>query len=149
MLFAFLLVGSGLVIAALRDLILKLCRMAYFRRAKGSVLKVEREKYLPPPGGFRHRKTRYKFFPVVKFKHLSGEEVVCKLPVGEIGETSKYRVGQKIPIVYDLDDKLPPMINSFSGVWLPVIAQTFAGIVFIGAAALIYAAFGKKIFGGG
>jgi hypothetical protein len=41
------------------------------------------------------------------------------------------------------------MINSFSGVWLPVILQAVGGIVFIGGAALIYFAFGAKIFGKG
>jgi hypothetical protein len=50
-------------------------------------------------------------------------------------------------VVYDIDDKLPPMINSFSGVWLPVILQIIGGAVFIGGGLLIYFAFGAKIFG--
>jgi hypothetical protein len=149
MMLAFLLCGTGLVIAAVRDLILKLYRMSYFRRATGSVVDVRREKQLPPPEGFRRRQTQYRFFPVIRFKHLSGEDVTFKSETGDGGETSRYRVGQRIAVVYDIDDKLPPMINSFAGVWLPVILQIVGGAVFIGGGLLIYFAFGEKIFGKG
>ena len=150
MLFAFLLAGIGLMSAAVKELILKLRRMRYFRRATGSVVKVERERQLTnPDSGFRHRTTQYRFFPVIKFRHLSGEDVTFKSATGDGGETSKYRVGQRIAVVYDIDYRLPPMINSFSGVWLPVILQAVGGIVFISGAVLIYFAFGAKIFGKG
>jgi hypothetical protein len=149
MMFAFLLAGIGLVFAGVRELILKLRRMRYFRRATGSIVKVERERQMQQPDGFRHRTTQYRFFPVIKFTHLSGEEVVFKSATGDGGTTSKYRVGQRIAVVYDIDDRLPPMINSFSGVWLPVILQAVGGAVFIGGAALIFFAFGAKIFGKG
>jgi hypothetical protein len=148
MMVASLLAGIGLLFAAVKELILKLRRMRYFRRVTGSVIKVERERQLPnPDSDFRHRTAQYRFFPVIKFKHLSGEEVTFKSAIGDGGETSKYRVGQKIAVVYDIDDRLPPMINSFSGVWLPVILQAVGGTVFIVGAALIYFAFGAKIFG--
>jgi len=150
MMVAFLLCGIGLVLAAVRELILKFSRMNYFRRATGSIVKVEREKqFRSPESGFRHQKTQYTFFPVIKFKHLSGADVVFKSQIGDGGETSKYRVGQRVAVVYDIDDKLPPMINSFSGVWLPVILQIIGGAVFIGGGLLIYFAFGAKIFGKG
>jgi hypothetical protein len=147
MMFAFFLCGTGMVIAAVRDLILKLYRMSYFRRAAGSMIDVRREKQLPPSDGFRHRKTQYRFFPVIRFKHLSGEDVIFKSETGDGGETSRYRVGQRIAVVYDVDNRLPPMINSFAGVWLPVFILAFAGLVFVGAALTIYFAFGDKIFG--
>jgi hypothetical protein len=149
MMFAFLLIGAGLLAAAVRDLILKLTRMIYFRRATGSVVKVERERELAQPDEFRRRTTQYRFFPVIKFKHLSGREVTFRSEIGDGGETSRYRVGQRIAVVYDVDDKLPPMINSFAGVWLPVLLTAAAGLVFAGGAALIYVAFGAKIFGKG
>ena len=147
MMFAFLLGGGGLVFAAVREFVLKFYRMSYFRRVTGSIVKVERERQFSQPGGFRQRKAQYRFFPVIKFKHLAGREVTFKSEIGDGGETSKYRVGQRISVVYDIDDRLPPMINSFSGVWLPVIVQAFGGMVFIGASAMIYFAFGAKIFG--
>ncbi len=149
MMFAFLLCGTGLVIAAVRDLILKIYRMSYFRRATGSVIKVEREKQIAQPGGFRRRKAHYRFFPVIRFRHLSGEEITFRSEIGDGGTASKYRVGQRIAVVYDVDNKLPPMINSFAGVWLPVLILAFAGSVFIGGGLLIYFAFGEKIFGKG
>jgi hypothetical protein len=96
MMFAFLLAGIGLVFAGVRELILKLRRMRYFRRATGSIIKVERERQLQSPdSGFRHRTTQYRFFPVIKFKHLSGEDVTFKSATGDGGVTSKYRVGQR------------------------------------------------------
>jgi hypothetical protein len=147
MMFAFGLAGAGLVIAAVREFILKFYRLTYFRRATGSVVKVERERQFAQPDGFRHRKTQYRFFPVIKFKHLSGAEVVFRSETGDGGETSKYSVGQRISVAYDIDDKVPPMINSFSGIWLPVILQAVGGLVFIGGALTIYFAFGAKIFG--
>lgn len=149
MMVAFLLIGAGLVLAAVRDLILKLTRMIYFRRATGIVVKVERERQFAQPDDFRHRAAQYRFFPVIKFNHLSGREATFRSAIGDGGETSKYRVGQRIAVVYDVDDKLPPTINSWAGVWLPVLILAFAGLVFIGGAALIYFAFGAKIFGKG
>lgn len=150
MMFAFLLVGSGLVIAAVREFIRKFYRMTYFRRATGSVVKIEKKRQIPQAdSSFRHRKTQYSFFPVIKFKHLSGEEIIFQSEIGDAGTNSKYRVGQRLAIVYDIDNKLPPMINSFTGVWLPVILQTVGGMVFIGGAALVYFAFGARIFGNG
>ncbi len=147
MMFAFFLCGIGLVIAAVREFILKFYRMAYFRRATGSVVKVERQRQISQSNAFRHRKTQYRFFPVIKFKHLSGEEIVFQSETGDGGETSKYSVGQRIAVVYDVDNKLTPMINSFAGIWLSVILQTVGGIVFVGSAVMIYFAFGAKIFG--
>jgi len=149
MMFAFLMVGVGLIIAAVKEFIVKFYRMTYFRRAMGSIVRVEREKPIPQAGGFRRRKAHYRFFPVIKFRHLSGEEITFKSEIGDGGETSKYRVGQRIAVVYDVDNKLNPMMNSFSGVWLPMILQTVCGIIFIGGAWLIYFAFGEKIFGKG
>jgi len=130
MMLAFLLGGGGLILAAVREFVLKLYRLSYFRRAMGSVVRVERERQLPQPGGFRHRRAQYRFFPVIKFKHLSGAEVVFRSEIGDGGTSSKYRVGQRIAVVYDVDDRLPPMINSFSGVWLPVILQAFGDRIF-------------------
>jgi len=150
MMFAFFLCGIGLVIAAVKEFITKFYRMTYFRRAVGSIVKVERQRQIPQvDSDFRYQKTNYRFFPVIKFKHLSGEEVVFQSETGDGGETSKYSVGQRIAVVYDIDNKLPPMINSFAGVWLPVILQTVGGIVFAGSALMIYFAFGAKIFGKG
>lgn len=149
MMFAFFLCGIGLLIAAVKEFVTKFYRMTYFRRAMGSVVRVERKRQISQPDGFRHRKTQYRFFPVIKFKHLSGEEIVFQSEIGDGGETSKYSVGQRIAVVYDVDNKLTPMINSFSGVWLPVILQMVGGIVFAVAAVLIYFAFGAKIFGKG
>jgi hypothetical protein len=84
MMFAFLLCGTGLVFAAVRELILKFSRMNYFRRATGSIVKVEREKqFRSPESGFRHHKAQYAFFPVIKFKHLSGGDVVFKSQIGD------------------------------------------------------------------
>jgi hypothetical protein len=149
MMFAFFLCGIGLVIAGVKEFITKFYRMTYFRRATGSIVKVERKRQISQPDSNWNRKTQYRFFPVIKFKHLSGAEVVFQSETGDGGEASRYSVGERIAVVYDIDDKLPPMINSFAGVWLPVILQTVGGIVFAGSALMIYFAFGAKIFGKG
>lgn len=64
------------------------------------------------------------------------------------GAVSKYRGGQRIGVVYDIDDRFAPMIDSFSGIWLPAILQAVAGIVLIGAGVMIYFAFGDRISAG-
>jgi len=148
MMFAFLLGGGGLVVAGVRELILKLYRLTYFRRATGSIVKVVREKPLHGSGTVGRRgRAHYRFFPVIKFKHLSGEEVTFRSEIGDGGETSRYRVGQRIGVAYDIDDRFAPMINSFSGIWLPAILMILMGVVFIGGGLTIYFAFGAKIFG--
>ena len=150
MMFAFFLCGSGLIVAAVRDFLRKLFRLTYFRRATGSIVKVERMKAMINRDGPRgRRKPHYRFFPVIKFRHLSGADVTFRSEIGDSGETSSYRVGQRIAVVYDIDDRFTPMISSFAGIWLPVILQAAGGAVFVGASLTIYLAFGAKIFGKG
>jgi hypothetical protein len=147
MMFAFFLGGARLVIAGVKEFILKLSRLSYFRRATGSVVSIERMDPLPDSDGFRHRKPHYRFFPIIEFRHLCGADVKFKSEVGDSGETSKYLVGQRIAVVYDIDDRFTPMINSFAGIWLPMILQAIGGAIFIGASLTIYLCFGEKIFG--
>ena len=147
--FAFILLGLGLAAAAVRELIVKLTRLVYFRRAAGRVVRIETQRQFQSPGGLRHLKPHYRFFPVIEFRHLSGGAVVFQSATGDGGTKSRYRVGQRVAVVYDIDDRVPPMINSFAGVWLPVVLQLFGGLVFAAAGAMICFAFGAKIFGRG
>ncbi|MBS1795309.1 MAG: DUF3592 domain-containing protein [Acidobacteria bacterium] len=149
MMFAFALAGSGLIVAAVRELALKLRRRKYFRRTTGSIVRVERERHRRRPGEIRRRVAQYRFFPVVKFRNEAGAEIVFRSETGDGGRVSKYRVGQRLPVVYDPDDRVPPMIDTFAGVWLPVVFLLLAGIVFAGGALTIFFAFGARIFGGG
>jgi hypothetical protein len=76
-----------------------------------------------------------------------GAETTFISEIGAGARTERYVVGQKIAVLYDPDGEIPPMINSWAGIWLPHLIHTIAGPIFIFAALLIYWAFGDRILG--
>jgi len=50
-------------------------------------------------------------------------------------------------VLYDPDGEIPPMIDSWAGIWAPHLIRTIAGPIFIFGALLIYWAFGDRILG--
>jgi hypothetical protein len=61
--------------------------------------------------------------------------------------TPNAAVGQKIAVLYDPDGAIPPMIDSWAGLWGPHLVRTIAGPLFLFAALFLNWAFGERILG--
>jgi hypothetical protein len=85
-------------------------------------------------------------FPVVKFTTSAGKEITFQLETGDSGDVSRYSVGQRLGVRYDPEGAFRPMMDSWSGVWLPNMMAVFSGLVFLFGSYLIYFAFGDRIF---
>ena len=116
---------------------------------KGVVLKVHKERnFLPTRSGTRREPgSSTANFPVIHFRTADGEQASFRGPFGTRGSRSSYRIGQAVPVLYDPDGDLAPMINSWSGIWLPPAIEILMGMVFVGGALLIWFAFGDQILG--
>jgi hypothetical protein len=57
-----------------------------------------------------------------------------------VAPSTPYRVGMTIRVLYDPDDVIPPMIDSWQTIWGGHIAFLFAGLVFLGFVTIIVSA---------
>ena len=140
-----MMVGSGLAGVCLlfvfvRELASKLARVPYLERAEGTVTAVHTK-----VAHFR-RRPMIMHFPVITFA-VQGETQTFTSEVGD-GNNTRYFVGQKIGVRYYPIGDIPPTIDSWSGLWLAPVMGIVAGVVLLGGAALVYVAFGERIFGG-
>jgi hypothetical protein len=67
--------------------------------------------------------------------------------LGTMSDKAAASVGQTIDLRYDPSARVPPTVDSWSGLWLKDLMGIFAGVVFLSGAALCYVAFGDRIFG--
>jgi hypothetical protein len=86
------------------------------------------------------------FFPVIRFTAPSGEQITFESESGDGGQASQYSAGQRLPVLYDPDGQLAPMIDSWWSVWGGALFQVLGGALFIGGGLLIFVAFGGQIF---
>ena len=87
------------------------------------------------------------FFPVVVFTPPGGSPVRFRSEVGGGGQALGYRVGQRLAVRYDQDGRIPPMLDTWSGLWLPPAVGEFAGLVFLAGSAMAAWAFGSRVIG--
>jgi hypothetical protein len=149
MMVIFFMVGVGLFWNGLKSLFLMIQRRPRLLSAQGTVLKVERK--MDVTGTTRQERRRggnISHYPVIHFLNDKGESVSFRSEVGDKGHTSSYYTGQVLPVLYDPVGEMPPMIDSWSGVWLMPISLTVAGVVFVGGSLMIWFAFGERIMGG-
>jgi hypothetical protein len=146
MMVVFALCGAGLVYAGLRELARKWQARGRWERTEGLVVRVERKTMRLSNQRPNVRPTVLNF-PVVKFRTQAGREISHKMETGDTGQRSRYVAGQKLAIVYDPEEEFPPMIDSWSGVWLTSLMLVIGGAAFIGGAVLIYVAFGDRFVG--
>jgi len=134
----FWLLALGAFFGAIAELWSKCRRRPFLRPAVGEVFNVEVHSLNLPPDGSYDSDDRV-YAPVVRFKTASGEVKTFKSPVS-VGSPSKYKVGMTIPVLYDPDDVMPPMIDAWVTIWgFNVILFVFA-LVMLGAAAFfVYA----------
>lgn len=145
MMVAFLLGGLGLFAAGVGGLIRRFAVRGRLRPAEGEIVRIEcRQECTDYESG----RTAEYHFPEIRFRPERGGEMTFTSQIGAGARCSRYAVGQKIAVLYDPDGKIPPMIESWTGIWGPHLVRTIAGPIFICGAALIYWAFGDKILGG-
>jgi hypothetical protein len=117
-------------------------------RTTGIVLRVERKvSMMSSAGSGRGRGRNIRHFPVVSFEGPGGRRISFQSSVGDSGLTSRYRTGQPIAVRYDPAGQLAPMVDGWGAIWFEPLIFAFAGLAFIGGAALIWLAFADRILG--
>lgn len=122
-----------------RELLRKLASRGRFERADGVVMNVRRKK-MKSTNEHRYKPTILNF-PVIRFTTQAGDAVTFTSETGDSGKISRYSPGERVPVRYDPHGEFPPMIDSWSGVWLPPLMAMLAGVGFILGAILIAIAF--------
>jgi hypothetical protein len=84
---------------------------------------------------------------VVAYTPAGGSPVEFQSEVGDGGKASGYRVGQRLAVRYDPDGRVPPLLDTWSGLWLPPVIGMFAGMVFLAGSAMAAWAFGSRMIG--
>jgi hypothetical protein len=135
--------GVIFLIVSVRELVRRIARRRYFLRTDGIIVGIKTKTLRTTRRG-RLRPT-IMHFPVMRFTTQTGEAVTFTSETGDTGPVSGYTHGQHLAIFYDPNGELPPMLASWSGVWLPNLMGVLAGIVFMFAGLLIYWAFWERI----
>ncbi len=140
--------GCGFALMALfaRELVQRIVARRRLLGAEGEVVDVVRKLAPRGPGQFRWR-PHYMVFPVVTFTPAGGSTVKFQSEAGDGGQASGYRVGQRLAVRYDPDGRIPPMLDTWSGLWLPPAVGMFAGLVFLASSAMAAWAFGGRVIG--
>lgn len=116
---------------------------------EGVVLTVTRKESVQP---IDRKKNRYKkktwmFFPVIRFTLPNGEQITFQSETGDSGRKSSFSAGQRLPVLYDPEKELPPMIDTWWGVWGMVFALLMGGGFLIGGSLLILFTFVSRMEG--
>jgi hypothetical protein len=146
MLVVFPLSGVIFLMVSVRELVRRIARRRYFLRTDGIIVGIKTKTLRTIRRG-RLRPTIMRF-PVIRFITQTGEAVTFTSETGDTGPVSSYAQGQRLAIFYDPNGELPPMLASWSGVWLPNLMGVLAGIIFLLAGLLIYWAFWERIIHG-
>ena len=149
MMVIFFIVGVGLFWNGLKSLYQTSRRRPRLLSAQGTVLKVERKVDVTnTTRQERRRGQNIAHYPVIHFLNDKGESVSFRSEMGDRGNTSKYYTGQVLPVLYDPEGEMAPIIDSWSGLWLLPVGLTVAGVLFVGGSLMIWFAFGERIMGG-
>lgn len=140
------LAGFIFLWVSLRELVGKWLRLHSFAETEAVVVDVLRR----IATGHRRRGTRPMImnFPVLVFQNHDGEEVRFISETGDTGPKSQYQLGQTLAILYDPAGRFPPMLATWSGVWLPSLMGLLSGCIFLAAPVLIFMCFGDRIMSG-
>jgi hypothetical protein len=145
MLIVFPLSGVVVILSGLRGLWTTWMRRPFLQSAVGTVIGIEKRHAIgSSDGSVSQPDTAYS--PILRFTTESGDVREFRSPTGQLGDSSPYTVGMTIPVVYDPDDILPPAINSWFALWGGHVICLLAGPIFLGGAAIVYFAFGHRIF---
>jgi len=144
MMVAFFLGGVGLFGYGARELIRRFAARGRLRRAEGEIVRIDIRHETTGSGSGRTAEYHY---PEIRFDPGRGGEQAFLAEIGAGARARRYAVGQKIGVLYDPEGEVPPMIDSWAGIWFPHLVRAIVGPLFIGAAVFIYWGFGDRIFG--
>lgn len=144
MMVAFFLAGLGLFATGVRGLVRRLAARRRLRTVEGEIVRIDKRQIVTDN---ESRRTAEYHYPEIKFRRESGDDETFLSEIGAGARARRYAVGQKIAVLYDPDGELPPMINSWAGIWGPRLLHTIVGPLFVFAAMFIYWAFGDRILG--
>lgn len=139
MLVVFSLCGVVFLIISVRELLRRIVRCRSFVRTEGLIVGMQ-NRTLRVKGRGRTKPT-VMHFPEIRFTKPDGESVTFTSEMGDSGPVSRYARGERIKIVYDPEGAVPPMIDSWAGMWLPNLMGVLAGFGFLAGAYLGYWAF--------
>jgi hypothetical protein len=139
-------VVSGVLVLAVgaRELVRKFARRCRFERAEGVIVDVQSKTLRMTMRG--NVKSTTMHFPVVTFSTRSGHAVTFTSETGDTGSVSRYAPEQRLVVVYDPDGEFKPMIDTWSGRWLPNVMAVVAGVGFVVGGILIGWVFWDGIF---
>ena len=144
MMVAFLLAGVGLFAVGVRQLVRRLATRHRLRPAEGEIVRIESRQEVTDTDSGRTAEYHY---PEIRFRTRPGADTTFLSEIGAGARAARYAIGQTIAVLYDPDGKIPPMINSWAGIWAAHLVRTIAGPIFVFGALLIYLAFGERILG--
>ena len=144
MVVAFFLGGAGMFVTGALGLIRRFAARRRLRPAQGEIVRLDKRHVVTDNESGRTAEYHY---PEIKFRPGSGDHTTFLSEIGAGARAQRYAVGQKIAVLYDPAGELPPMIDSWAGIWGPYLLRTIAGPLFVGAALFIYWAFGDRILG--
>src|SRR5688572_16476215 len=136
--------GVYLLFHFIRELARRLARLPYLERVEGTVTAVKSK--VEHFSNQRDSGLVTMYFPVITFQR-HGKSQTFTSEFGD-SDTARFVIGQKIGVRYDPTGAIPPMVDSWSTLWLPPAMGIVAGLAFLGGAALVYVAFGRRVFGG-
>ena len=145
MLLVFPLSGAYLLQLGLRGLLATWSRRPFLRSAVGTVIRVEVRNALNSYDQ-SYSQPSHSYFPVLRFTTEAGETRVFLSATGKLGNTSPYSFGMTLPVLYDLEDIIPPTLDNWADIWLGHLLTFLGGPIFLGGAALVYYAFGSRLF---
>lgn len=140
----FLVVGCALFVGSLRELARRLRRSRRLVRAEGEVVALQTRKVTTMIA--RRMRTTHMHFPVIRYGRQAGETETFTSETGDAGRESRFSVGQRVRVRYDPEGEVGPLIDSWFGLWAQPLLMSAGGLMFICGAALIYFAFGEKVF---
>jgi hypothetical protein len=144
MMVVFFLGGVALFAAGVRGLVRRFAARRRLRPAEGEIVWIDsRQVTMDSESG----RTAEYHYPEIRFRPESGDHITFLSEIGAGARAQRYAVGQKIAVLYDPDGEIPPMIDSWAGIWGPNLLRTIFGPIFVLGAVGIYWAFGDKVFG--
>ena len=144
MMVVFFLGGAGLFATGLLGLIRRAAARRRLRPAEGEIVRIDSRQEVTDSDSGRTAEYHY---PEIRFRPERGGHTTFLSEIGAGARAKRYAVGQKIGVLYDPDGEIPPMIDSWAGIWGPHLLRVIFGPMFVFVALGIYWAFGDKIFG--
>jgi hypothetical protein len=142
------LVGLFLIVAGVRGLCTTWKRRPFLRSAEGIVVGIKTESVINDDSTSSELQLAYR--PILRFTTERGEVREFVSEMGKIGSESPYRKGDRLPVLYDPNGVLQPLIDSWFALWgFHVILTAIAGPLFIGCSVVLFLAFGHRVLYGG